>query len=156
MQKSTPNSITDRISNYLSVYGVLSYAYKGRYIVNANVRADGSNKFGQDKSTRFLPIWSVSGRWNIMNESFLEHVMWLNELSVKGSYGIQGNVSEDQTPSMIIKLGSMDQTTGDYMATLSKLPNPLLKWEKTTSYNLALDFSVLDFRYSRVLLQAGK
>lgn len=57
LQKSTPNSITDRISNYLSVYGVLSYAYKGRYIVNANVRADGSNKFGQDKSTRFLPIW---------------------------------------------------------------------------------------------------
>ena len=148
LQKSTPNSITDRISNYLSVYGVLSYAYKGRYILNANVRADGSNKFGRDKSTRFLPIWSVSGRWNIMNESFLENVMWLNELSVKGSYGIQGNVSDDQTPSMIIKLGSMDQTTGDYMATLSKLPNPLLKWEKTTSYNLALDFSVLDNRIS--------
>lgn len=148
LQMSTPDVVTDRLSNYLSYYGVLTYAYKSRYILNGNIRADGSNKFGQDKSTRFLPIWSVSARWNIMNERFLEDVMWLNELSVKGSYGIQGNVSDDQTPSMIIKLGSMNQTTGDYTATLSKLPNPFLKWEKTKSYNLALDFSVLDNRIS--------
>ena len=148
LQMTTPDSVTDRLSNYLSVYGVLSYAYKSRYILNANIRADGSNKFGQDKSTKFLPIWSVSARWNIMNEKFLEDVMWLNELSIKGSYGIQGNVSDEQTPSMIIKLGSVDQLSGDYVATLSKLPNPYLKWEKTNSYNLALDFSVLNNRIS--------
>lgn len=148
LQMSTPDVVTDRLSNYVSLYGVLSYAYKSRYILNANVRADGSNKFGQDKSTRFLPIWSVSARWNIMNEPFLKDVMWLNELSVKGSYGIQGNVSDEQTPSMIIKLGSIDQLSGDYVATLSKLPNPFLKWEKTRSYNMALDFSVLNNRIS--------
>lgn len=148
LMRSTPDVVTDRLSNYLSVYGVLSYSYKSRYIINGNIRADGSNKFGQDRSTRFLPIWSVSARWNIMNENWLKDVMWLNELSLKGSYGIQGNVSDDQTPSMIIKLGSVDSMSGDYMATLSKLPNPFLKWEKTRSYNIALDFSVLDNRIS--------
>lgn len=143
-----PDVVTNRLSNYLSVYGILSYAWKSRYIINGNIRADGSNKFGQDKSTRFLPIWSVSARWNIMNEPFFEDVMWMNELSLKGSYGIQGNVSDDQTPSMIIQMGSVDPISGDYMSTLSKLPNPYLRWEKTTSYNLALDFAFLDNRIS--------
>ena len=148
---NTPDVVTNRLSNYLSWYGVLSYAYKSRYIINGNIRADGSNKFGQDRSTRFLPIWSVSARWNIMNEPFLENVMWLNELSIRGSYGIQGNVSDDQTPSMIIQLGSIDEISGDYISTLSKLPNPFLKWEKTTSYNIGLDFSLFNNRLSGAL-----
>lgn len=148
MMTGTPDVVTNTLSNYLSVYGILSYAYKSRYIINGNIRADGSNKFGQDKSTRFLPIWSVSARWNIMNEPFFEDVMWMNELSLKGSYGIQGNVSDDQTPSMIIQLGSVDPISGDYMSTLSKLPNPYLKWEKTVSYNAALDFAFLNNRIS--------
>ena len=144
MVMNSPDVVTNTLSNYLSWYGVLSYAYKSRYILNGNIRADGSNKFGQDRSTRFLPIWSVSARWNIMNEPFLENVMWMNELSVRGSYGIQGNVSDDQTPSMIIQLGSMDEISGDYISTLSKLPNPFLKWEKTVSYNIGLDFSLFE------------
>ena len=148
MVMNSPDVVTNTLSNYLSWYGVLSYAYKSRYILNGNIRADGSNKFGQDRSTRFLPIWSVSARWNIMNEPFLENVMWMNELSVRGSYGIQGNVSDDQTPSMIIQLGSMDEISGDYISTLSKLPNPFLKWEKTVSYNIGLDFSLFENRLS--------
>ncbi len=148
MVLNSPNVVTNKLSNTMSFYGVVSYAYKSRYIINANVRTDGSNKFGRDKSTRFLPIWSVSARWNIMNESFLEDVMWMNELAIKGSYGIQGNVSDDQTPSMIIKLGSVDNMSGDYMSTLSKLPNPYLRWEKTNSWNIALDFAFLDNRIS--------
>ncbi len=148
MVLDNPNIVTDRLSNTLSFYGVVSYAYKSRYIINANVRTDGSNKFGRDKSTRFLPIWSVSARWNLMNEEFFQDVMWMNELAIKGSYGIQGNVSDDQTPSMIIKLGSVDNLSGDYLSTLSKLPNPFLKWEKTNSWNVALDFAFLDNRIS--------
>ena len=74
MVLESPDVVTNRLSNYLSFYAIASYAYRSRYIINANVRADGSNKFGQDKSTRFLPIWSVSARWNIMNEPFFKDV----------------------------------------------------------------------------------
>ena len=146
MVMANPDVVTNTLSNFLSFYGVASYAYRSRYIVNANVRADGSNKFGQDRSTRFLPIWSVSARWNIMNEPVFKDVMWMNELAVRTSYGIQGNVSDDQTPNMIIKMGNLDPLSGGYMSEISKLPNPFLKWEKTRSFDVALDFSFLDNR----------
>ena len=146
MVLQNPDVVTNHLSNYLSFYGIASYAYRSRYILNANVRADGSNKFGQDKSTRFLPIWSVSARWNIMNEPFFKNVMWMNELAIRASYGIQGNVSDDQTPNMIIKMGSLEPYSGDYVSEISKLPNRYLKWEKTNSFDVALDFSFLDNR----------
>ena len=45
--------------------------YDNRYVLNANVRFDGSNLFGSNPKYRYLPLWSVSGRWIISNESFL-------------------------------------------------------------------------------------
>jgi outer membrane receptor protein involved in Fe transport len=147
MVSAHPNVVTNRLTNTLSFYGVAAYSYRSRYIFNANVRADGSNKFGQDPRTRFLPIWSVSGRWNLHNEELLD-VSWLNELAVKSSYGIQGNVSDEQTPHMILNLGSRDELSGFYANTLATLPNPLLKWEKTNSFNIGLDFAFLNNRVS--------
>ncbi|MGL5682013.1 MAG: SusC/RagA family TonB-linked outer membrane protein [Marinifilaceae bacterium] len=145
---ASPDVVTNRLSNYLSWFGIATYSYKSRYIINGNIRADGSNKFGQDKSVRFLPIWSVSARWSMHNESFLKNVEWLNDFSFKGSYGIQGNVSDDQTPNLIMNTGALDQLSGEYITTLAKLPNPFLKWEKTKSYNVALDWAILGNRLS--------
>ena len=102
---------------------------------------DGSNKFGQDKSVRFLPVWSASGKWNLHNEKFLKSAEWMDELAVRASYGIQGNVHPDQTPNLIVKLGTYDGIAKEYQSTLYKLPNNNLKWEKTESYNLGIDFS---------------
>ncbi len=144
--KSNPNIITNSLTNIASYYGTLTYAYGGRYIANFNIRADGSNSFGQDKSNRFLPVWSASVRWNVQEESFLKNVMWLNLFAVRGSYGIQGNVSSDQTPNLLIKLGSFDAVSKQYTSKLSKLPNPTLRWEKTESYNIGVDFAFLSNR----------
>lgn len=146
--QQNPNIVTDRLTNVASFFGILSYVYDSRYILNFNIRTDGSNKFGQDKSTRFLPIWSVSAKWNIQNEYALQDLEWMNELAIRGSYGLQGNVSNDQTPNLIVQLGALDATSGQYISKLSKLPNPYLKWEKTHSYNVALDFSFLQNRLS--------
>lgn len=148
MIMSNPTIVTNRLTNTVSYYGIATYEYKRKYIFNANIRADGSNKFGQDKSTRFLPIWSVSGRWNIHNESILKDVMWIDELALKASYGVQGNVSDDQTPNLTAQRGGIDGMSGEYYLTLSKLPNAFLKWEKTNSYNVALDFSLFEGRLS--------
>jgi TonB-linked outer membrane protein, SusC/RagA family len=148
MLLNNPNVVTNRLSNFVSLYGIATYAYKSKYIFNLNIRADGSNKFGQDKKARFLPIWSVSARWNINEEKLFRDISWLNNLSIKGSYGIQGNVSDDQTPKLIMQLGSLDQLSGEYMSTLSKLPNPYLKWEKTNAYNIALDWALFNNRLS--------
>lgn len=143
-----PNTITNNKTNIVSFFGTFTYCFDKRYIANFNVRADGSNRFGQDDSNKFLPVWSLSGRWNISQEHFLEECSWLNNLSLRGSYGVQGNISPNATPNLIVNLGSMDSHSGFYSSTLNRLPNPTLRWEKTKSYNGALDFSVLDGRVS--------
>lgn len=141
MVAATPDVITDNLTNIVSWYGTFTYSYADRYIANFNIRTDGSNKFGQDKSVRFLPVWSASAKWNLHNEVFMTPVEWMDELAIRMSYGIQGNVHPDQTPNLIVQIGSRDNITKEYESTLYKLPNNSLKWEKTKSYNLGVDFS---------------
>ncbi len=140
--------ITDELYNSLSMYGAFTYTYDNRYIANFNIRADGSNRFGQDKSVRFLPVYSISGRWNAHREKFLRKVSWLNELAVRASFGLQGNVHPSQTPYLILSHGAFNSNLGEYTSTLSQYPNTRLKWEKTLSYNLGIDWAVLDGRLS--------
>ena len=61
-------TVVDRKSNYLSFYGALTYTYDERYVLNASIRTDASNRFGQDKSARFQPVWSLGLRWNVTDE----------------------------------------------------------------------------------------
>lgn len=138
---NTPDVITDNLTNIVSWYGTFTYSYDDKYIANFNIRTDGSNKFGQDKSVRFLPVWSVSGRWNMHNENFMRGINWLDEFAVRASYGIQGNVHPDQTPNLIVRMGTLDDVSREYESTLYKFPNNNLKWEKTKSYNLGIDVS---------------
>lgn len=134
---------TDSKENTLSYYGSVSYIFKGKYILNGNIRGDGSNKLGQDKDARFLPIWSVSGRWNVTDELFMQPLeQVLSSLSVRASYGLQGNVTEAHNPNMIIEVGNFESKAEEYIATLYSLPNPGLRWEKTQSFNIGADFSL--------------
>lgn len=137
--------LTDNLTNTLSFYGVLRYSFANKYTVNFNMRTDGSNKFGQDKNTRFLPVWSLSGRWNIAQENFVrDNLKFIDALAMKVSYGFQGNVHEDQTPNMILKQGQFDARAQQFVNTLVKYPNNLLTWEKTKSYNIGTDFSLFN------------
>ena len=62
---------------------------------------------------------------------------------MRGSFGIQGNVNEEQVPDMILTMGGMDNISEEYSSTLYKVPNDHLKWEKTQSYNLGINLVVL-------------
>ncbi len=143
---SHPDKITDQITNVVSLYATATYSYKERYSFNANIRTDGSNKFGQDPKNRFLPLWATSVRWNVHNESFLENVSVVNLMAFRFSYGIQGNISPDQTPNLIIRQGTLDNVSQEYISTLSRLPNPNLRWEKTRAFNYGFDFGLLKNR----------
>lgn len=145
---NNPDVVTNRLSNFVSFLANFTYSYKQKYIATFNMRTDASNKFGQDSRSKFLPIWSISGRWNIHNEKFLEKVAWINTLAIKASYGLQGNVADDQIPNMVVRFGPLDQTTGEYYSLLDRLPNYALRWEKNKSYNAAFELSILDNRFS--------
>lgn len=133
---------TKSLTNTVSAYLTLTYSYKDRYILNVNTRADWSNAFGSRSNEKLFPVWSFSGRWNMTND-IVKNVSWINNLALRVSYGIQGNMQNNQPTRLIIKKGSYDSSKGGYVSTIDKFPNPDLKWEKTHSYNVGLDFSLL-------------
>lgn len=137
-------SLVDR-SN-ISYYGVVSAMYGDRYVLNANIRFDGSNLFGSNPKYRYLPLWSVSGRWIISNESFLSDNEILSNLALRASYGLRGNIVEDSSPSIIAAALPPNAVTGLFEMEIQQAPNPDLKWETTASFNVGLELGLFDDR----------
>ena len=131
------------MNNQISAYGSVNYSWKDIYILNANMRVDYSNKFGDRSREKFLPIWSVSARWNAKDD-VLQNVYWLEDLSLRGSFGYQGSVNDQQTPELVINRGDLDLAYNEYGSTIANFPNPDLAWEKTMSINTQLDFSLFN------------
>ena len=135
--------LTDRKSNYLAFYFTGSYAFDERYIVTGSIRSDASNRFGQDTRNRFLPVWSIGGRWNVHNEPWMKSQRVVSDLNFRASYGWQGNVAENYGPDLIAYIGTgndlIDYQSGDFMLKIKSLPYGDLRWEKTKTINLGMD-----------------
>lgn len=140
-------SITDRLSNQLSMFGIFNYSFDNRYILNFNMRSDGSNQFGQYERYKFKPTWSVSTRWNIHNEKFWSKKELIEELALRLSYGFRGN-SPSTTPYMIIRNYQHNSNFGENTAQMQSFPNANLTWEKTSTLNAGLNFSLFQGRLS--------
>lgn len=138
---NTP-TIKDDLSNMISGYLTLSYSYRNYFTVNVNGRSDGSNRFGDNSNNKFLPIWSISGNYNFSEHSFLQRD-WIDNLSIKMSYGYQGNMLSNVSPVLLIKKNSLDPYYNQMTSTVSQVPNPNLKWEKTQSFNTGLTIAIL-------------
>ena len=131
-----------------SVFARLDYNWKSRYYLTATVRGDGASNFAENNKWAFFP--SAALRWNVANEPFMKNVKWIDDLSVRASYGITGNDAISAYRSLAVN----STTTGGYLfdgsqpvATYrSRLDSPDLKWEKTTLYNLAIDWSMFKNR----------
>lgn len=139
-------SLTDSKSNVISAYVTASYNWRRMIFLNANMRVDGSNNFGDRSNDKILPVWSVSGSFDAAQLDFIRQQTWLDQLTIKGSYGFQGNMLSDQYPVMLIKKQPMSDYFGEFISTVVKNPNPDLKWEKTTSVNLGFELSMLNNR----------
>ena len=131
--------LTDKLTQVASFFGSASYTFDDRYVLNANIRSDGSNKFGSNPKYRWLPTYSFAGKWIISNEKFMQNADWVDHLSVRASYGIQGNIQDAATPNLIVQMGEIDDLSGIRTGSIYALPNPDLRWEKTRSYNIGLD-----------------
>lgn len=130
----------------ISYYGVASVMYDNRYVLNANIRFDGSNLFGSNPDYRYLPLWSVSGRWIVCNESFLSDCTKLSNLAVRLSYGLRGNIVEDSSPQIIASALPPNAMTGQLELEILQAPNPDLKWETTSSFNVGLEVGLFNNR----------
>lgn len=144
--------ITDRLSNYLSYFGTATYNFNQKYVFNANIRTDASNRFGQYANHRFLPIWSIGGKWNIAEEHWFDQLSWVNQFSARLSYGFQGNVAENFSPELIARIPtdgtSINPVSGEPALYIKSLAYKDLRWERNKTTNIGLDFAFLKNRVS--------
>ena len=79
-------------ANQFSIFATLAYSFKNRYVINASMRNDASNRFGQDQNKRFDPTYSFGASWNVAQEPWLQNISnIINQFNLRASYGIQGN-----------------------------------------------------------------
>ena len=124
-----------------SIFSRFNYDFADKYYLSASWRTDGSSRFYKDN--RWGQFWSVGANWRISEESFMKDLDWLNNMSIKASYGVQGN---DQVNSYYAwqALYSFTHNANNGGATISSLENKELKWEKNGNLNIGLEFKVLD------------
>lgn len=143
----------DQTDNYLSWFATLAYSYRNRYVLNANIRNDVLNRFGQEVKKRLDPTYSFGLLWRVTEESFMAPIQnWLNYLTLKATYGIQGNALSNKSMDLILKMEGIDNVYKQYYASISDIPNPHLSWERTTSWNFAMELELfkmfnLNFEY---------
>ncbi|WP_431242043.1 SusC/RagA family TonB-linked outer membrane protein [Flavobacterium sp. P21] len=153
------SGLTERaISSYMAR---ANYGYDNRYLLTVSGRWDGVTQLSEGHKWDFFP--SAALAWRINNEEFLKNVDWIKNLKLRLGFGTSGNSSVDPYGT----LGNISQiflpfngqsnaigfTTNEpyYTANQTGMPNKNLGWEKTTQYNLGLDFSFLNNRISGVI-----
>ena len=130
-------------------FGRVSYGFSDKYNVLLSIRREGSSKFGANHKWGSFP--SASLGWTISNEKFMEGTKsWLDNLKLRAGYGVTGVIPTQRYQSLTTwALGSpyyYDSGTWKQGLKVDQNPNPDLKWEKSTEYNVGLDFAVLGER----------
>ena len=130
-------------------FGRVSYGFSDKYNVLLSIRREGSSKFGANHKWGSFP--SASLGWTISNEKFMEGTKsWLDNLKLRAGYGVTGVIPTQRYQSLTTwALGSpyyYDSGTWKQGLKVDQNPNPDLKWEKSTEYNVGLDFAVLGDR----------
>lgn len=158
MALGTPYSVTSSLSTpdrMASFFGQVSYNYADRYLASFTMRADGSTKFAPGNQWGYFP--SISAGWVISEEPFMKDIEWINQLKIRAAYGLSGNnnLSDDMWRYLYTINSSGGPGFGEstefgekyYSAAGgSQLPNPEIKWETTTTTNIAADISLFDNR----------
>ena len=116
------------------------YAFKGKYIMDLTVRADGTTSLGDKRRWGVFPALSM--RWNIIDEEFMRPLTWVSMLSIRPSWGITGN-PPGGSDLYFSKYGG----AGSYLGTSAMKPNNIrlskLQWEETQSWNLGFDIGIM-------------
>lgn len=137
-------SINGRDDRYVSYFGNLGYSYKNRYDLTGSIRLDKTNLFGSSSDSPNLPQWSVGIGWQITQEEFAKkYKKEVNYLKLRASYGWNGNIDKSAAPYLYGYPWTDPVTRLPYSA-IQSAPNPSLTWEKTSTYNIGLDYGLLN------------
>lgn len=135
-------------NNLVSMLLRAQYGFKDRYLLNVAYRRDGSSRFGKNNKWGNFP--SVALAWRINQEAFMQKAEWLDNLKLRVSYGIVGNQNGIDNYTTLGLAKSLEGEFGDtyYMGYLpgTVLSNPNLKWEKSATANIGVDFGIFSNR----------
>jgi TonB-dependent starch-binding outer membrane protein SusC len=130
----------------ISDFGRVNYNYKGRYLLQASLRRDGSSVFGDNNRWGYFPSASVA--WRLSGEKFMSNVKLINDLKIRASYGVSGNSGgvNAYNSQLIYGLQGTYYNAGvfDNAIVPSQANNPDLKWEEVATTNLGIDFAILN------------
>lgn len=142
------NNAETQESVIISFVGRLNYDYKGKYLLGASFRRDGSSRFAPGNKWGNFP--SVSAGWRISEESFMQNISAISDLKIRGSYGLVGNnnignyayqATLSNNNYYEFNLGSGTQTQG---YTINTMANQSLQWETVKMLNIGLDAGLLN------------
>lgn len=133
-----------------SILGRVFYSYQNKYLFTATIRRDGSSKFGKNNRYGYFPSFSLG--WNVAEEKFMENVHWLDQLKLRGGYGILGNQEIDNyqySSTITTGINYPDGNGGLLQGAFPKnFANPDIKWEETAMTNVGIDFMAFNNRLS--------
>lgn len=140
--------------SYLSFFGKMNYSFKGKYLMTAIVRRDGSSKFGANKRWGTFP--SVSVGWLISEEDFIPKNTALNSLKLRAGWGQVGNDNIANYLSTVVVASGFNYPFGNTNNVISSgfalsgIPNPDIQWETVTQYSIGVDADFFDNRLNLV------
>jgi TonB-linked SusC/RagA family outer membrane protein len=132
-------------STLLSYFGRVNYNFDSRYLLTVNFRRDGSSRFGP--LHRFGNFPSIAGAWNISNEKFLKLPSFISSLKLRSGYGVLGNQGFPNYFFQSYINGNASYVFGNTLApgaTTIAVVDPNVKWESTTTANVAMDLGLFN------------
>ena len=140
----TLGSIQNDVAQF-SFFGVAKYDYNNLFGFEVSGRRDASSRFSEEN--RWATFWSVAGRWNISEESFIQDIDWIDNLKLRASYGTTGNDRVfgghyDGLSETVDLFNLGGGFLGGTALFPSQIANPDLKWEVTRELNLGVDFNL--------------
>ncbi|WP_126248128.1 SusC/RagA family TonB-linked outer membrane protein [Chitinophaga rhizosphaerae] len=142
---SSYNPVGTSVMNrrFFSYYANGSYTYLSKYLLSASIRLDAANLFGVNVNNRRVPLWSTGLGWVISSESFMQSARFIDQLKIRATYGVNGNLNT--TVSSKPTIGYVAASGNIYIRTpyamLLNPSNPDLTWERVRTINLGLDYS---------------
>jgi len=147
------NADTEYATEYylVSFFGRANYTFDRKYLFTATLRQDGTSRFAPDQRWGLFPSFAFA--WQMHREPFLENVDQIDELKLRLGYGITGQQRIGQGDYPYLARYTISEETAQYQFGDEFLRtyrpdgfNANLKWEETTTYNIALDYSLFDER----------
>ncbi|MEJ0103831.1 MAG: TonB-dependent receptor [Bacteroidota bacterium] len=133
-----------------SYFGRLNYSFKDRYLLEANIRTDGSSNFYKDYRWGVFP--SFSAGWRVDKENFMRQVDWIDNLKLRASYGTLGNINNvgnyDYFQNYNTSLGYNFVNHAVLGITESKPANIKLSWEKVAMTDVGIDVEIMKRKLS--------